>query len=327
MNLDAPSSSASTVRAWEGAAVGAAFLLVAFFLLQWGLSGVIHSRKTQTVPDLKGRSLAAALDLTAPLNLGLRKSGTEFNSGVPISSVLRQDPPAGTIVREGKIIKIVVSQGGETVLTPSIVGLPLRNAEMMLRQAQLQLGEVGEAFSLKLEKGMVLVQDPKADASAERGALVSVTISGGQPPAGVQLMPDFQRKNISEVEEWAGAAGLQYSETKDPSALFPYGTILTQSPAPDSVLQPDTKIAFTISGRAGKKDAAQASSKMFHYELAQGGSDSLVRIVVLDKYGQRELFNGLRKPGSKIDVPLQQSAGGARVKIFVNGILVEERDL
>ena len=317
---------AGVVRSWEVLAAGAALVLFAVLAIQWGLEGVIHSRKTQTVPDLKGRSLSAAMDLIAPLNLGLRKGGTEFDSGVPISSVMRQDPPAGTVVREGKIIKVVVSQGGETVLTPSIVGLPLRNAEMMLRQAQLSLGEVSEEYSLKLEKGMVIAQEPKAEASVERSALVSVKVSGGQPPAGLVLMPDFQRKNITEAREWAAANNLQIVETKDPSALFPFGTILTQTPAPDAQIKPESKVSFAISGRQGKNDATPTAAKTFHYELAQGGAESLVRIVVVDKYGERELFNGLRKPGSKIDLPLQQS-GSARVKIFTNGILVEERDL
>jgi beta-lactam-binding protein with PASTA domain len=319
-------TSGGMVRGWEVLLAGAALALFAVLTIQWGLEGVIHSRKTQTVPDLKGRSLSSALDMIAPLNLGLRKSGVEFDSAVPISSVMRQEPPAGTIVREGKIIKVVVSQGGETVLTPSIMGLPLRNAEMALRQAQLGLGEVTESYSLKLEKGMVISQEPKAEASVERNALISVVVSGGQPPSGLALMPDFQRKNIAEAREWAGANSRDIVETKDPTALFPFGTILTQSPAPDVALKADTRIAFTISGRQGKNETVEQAAKTFHYELAQGGSDSLVRIVVVDKYGERELFNGLRKPGSKIDLPLQQ-AGSARVKIFVNGILVEERDL
>ena len=34
----------------------------------------------------------------------------------------------------------------------------------------------------------------------------------------------------------------------------------------------------------------------------------------------------MRKPGTKIEVPVQET-GGARVKIYMNGILVEERDL
>jgi hypothetical protein len=48
---------------------------------------------------------------------------------------------------------------------------------------------------------------------------------------------------------------------------------------------------------------------------------------VVDQYGERELFNGTRPPGSKIDVPVPDAGAGARMKIFLNGILVEERDL
>ena len=315
----------ATVHRWEALAVGAALVLLAYYLLQWGIEGVIHSRKTETVPDLKGRSMTAALDMLAPLNLGLRREGSEFDSTVPISSVLRQDPPAGTVVREGKIVRVVVSQGGETVLTPGVIGLPLRNAEMLLRQSQLQLGEVSETYSLKEEKGMVLSQDPKPEASVERGALVGVVVSGGPPPSGVALMPDFQRKNIVEAYDWARGAGVAVSVSTDSTSLFPYGVILTQSPQPDAVLPASASVSFQISGRKGK-GSLEPASRTFHYELSQGGSESLVRIVVVDKYGERELFNGLRKPGSKIDLPLQET-GGARVKIFLNGILVDERDL
>ncbi len=100
----------------------------AIFMLAWGIEGAIHSRPVQIVPDLKGRSISGVLDMLAPLKLSLIKSGSEFNSSVPIGSILRQRPPAGTKVREGKTIRVVLSQGGETVFTPAISGLPLRNA-------------------------------------------------------------------------------------------------------------------------------------------------------------------------------------------------------
>jgi serine/threonine-protein kinase len=308
----------------EMAAVGAAFLAFAFWAVNWGVEGLVHNRKTQTVPDLKGRSLAAALDALAPLNVGLRKTGVEFDASVPISSILRQDPPAGTVVREGKTVRVVVSQGGQTVQAPSVMGLPLRNAEMMLRQSQLSLGEVSEAYSLKSEKGMVLSQDPKGETSVGQNTLVNLVVSGGEPPAGVSLMPDFSRKTVDAVSAWAAGAGVKLDVKSDPSSLFPGGTVLTQSPDPDAALAPDAAVTVTVSGRKGA--APSAATKTFRYELSQGGSDSQVRIVIVDKYGERELFNGLRSPGSKIEVPVQ-TAGGARVKIYLNGILVEEQDL
>lgn len=313
------------VGTMEIALTGVVFLVVVWFGGQWALEGVVHSRKTHPVPDLKGRSIAAALDALAPLNVGLRKSGTEFDANVPISSVVRQDPPAGTVVREGKTIRVVVSQGGQTVLSPSLVGLPLRNAEMLLRQAQLSLGEVSEAYSLKQEKGMVLTQDPKPETSVERDTLVNVVVSNGAPPAGVALMPDFSRRDVSEAQTWASGAGVTLTVKSDSSSLFPGGTILSQSPAADAVISPDDKVTLTVSGRKGGAVKAVAS-KTFKYELPVGGSDSQVRIVVVDRYGERELFNGLRKAGTKIEVPVQDT-GSARVKIYMNGILVEERDL
>ena len=306
--------------------VAAAVVFVAFVVwaFNWGLEGIVHNRKTQTVPDLKGRSLAAALDLLSPLNIGLRKSAVEFDASVPISSVLRQDPPAGTVVREGKTVRVVVSQGGQTVQAPSVIGLPQRNAEMMLRQSQLALGEVSESYSLKSEKGLVLTQEPKGETSVERDTLVNLVVSGGPPPAGVSLMPDFLRKTIDDVHAWAAGSGARVNVKSDAKSLFPNGTVLTQDPAPDAPLAQDPAVSIVISGNKGA--LPNASAKMFRYELSQGGSDSQVRIVVLDKYGERELFNGLRQPGSKIEVPVN-TAGGARVKISVNGILVEEQDL
>jgi len=312
------------VRTLEVAAVAAALLAFAYFALNWGLEGVIHSRPTQTVPDLKSRSIAAALDQLAPLNLGLRKTGVEFDASVPISSVLRQDPPPGTVVREGKTIRVIVAQGGQTVLAPAVIGLPLRNAEMMLCQSQLALGDVSESYSLKQDKGMVLAQDPKAEASVERDAFVNLVVSGGAPPAGVALMPDFLRKNLDEAQSWAAGAGAKLEIKTDNTSLFPHGTVMTQTPAPDTVLSPDAKVQLLVSGRKGAAPAVDA--KIFKYELPQSGSESQVRIVVIDKYGERELFNGVRRPGTKVEVPVQET-GAARVKIYMNGILVEERDL
>ncbi|MEK7389946.1 MAG: PASTA domain-containing protein [Elusimicrobiota bacterium] len=312
------------VKKLEVVAVMAAVAGFAYFALNWGLEGVIHSRKTQIVPDLKGRSIAAALDQLAPLSLGLRKSGVEFDAAVPISSVLRQEPPAGTVVREGKTIRVIVSQGGQTVLTPGVIGLPQRNAEMMLRQSQLSLGDVSEAYSLKQDKGLIVSQDPKAESSVERDSLVNLVISAGSPPAGLSLMPDFLRKNVGEANTWAAGAGVHLGIKTDPSSLLPNGTVLTQTPAADAVLSPGAEVQLLVSGHKGA--APVVAAKMFKYELPQSGSESQVRIVVVDKYGERELFNGLRKPGTKIEAPLQET-GGAHVKIYMNGILVEERDL
>lgn len=311
---------------WIEVAGGAAALTaLAAAGFWWALTGIVRERKEQIVPPLTGKPVAAALDMVSPLNLALRKEGTEFNSSVPVGAILRQTPPAGTKVREGKVIRVVVSQGGETMFVPNLSGLPLRNAEMLLRQGQLLLGEVTESYSLRMEKGMVLSQEPKAESSVERNSIVNVLISGGAPPEGITLVPDFNRKDVSEATAWAGARSVELVVQKDATSLFAYGVVLAQDPAPDTVLPPEGKMEVTISANA---KAGASSVRSVRYEVPQGSSDNHVRVVLVDPHGERELFNGLRAPGSKVDleVPIAK-AGGARLKVFLNGILVEERPL
>ncbi len=316
----------SELRPWEAAALSALVVVFGFFAYRWASEGLVHARKVQIVPDLRGKPVSAALDLLSPINLALRKEGEEFNGSVPIGSILRQTPSPGTKVREGKTLRVVISQGGETVFTPDIVGLPLRNAEMLLRQSQLTLGEVSESYSLRLEKGMVMSQDPKSESSVERNAAVRVAVSGGPPPAGIVLMPDFLRKNLSDATNWAASSGFKVSVQKDPNSIFPYGVVLAQDPPPDAVLGSGSKIQVTISGKS-QPAGADPTMKSVRYEVSQGSADSSVRIVVMDQYGEREIFNGVRPPGSKIDLQVPDSGTKLRMKVFLNGILVEERDL
>ncbi|MBI3550731.1 MAG: PASTA domain-containing protein [Elusimicrobia bacterium] len=313
-------------RWYEVFAAVSVLALASFLMLRWGVEGIVHNRKVQNVPDLKGRSLSAAMDLLAPLNLAIKKDGKEFNSSVPVEAIVRQNPAAGTKVREGKIVRVVISEGGDTAFVPAVIGLPLRNAEMLLRQKQLILGDITNSYSLRMERGMVLGQNPRPESSVERNSAVSVILSGGPPPAGVVLMPDFQRKDISEAMSWSSQNGIPLETVKDPVSLFAAGTILAQDPTPDTVVSPSSKIRLSVSGRSEK--SGKNSMRNIHFEVPQGASDSHVRIVLIDQYGEREVFNGLRSPGSKVDadVPTAES-GQARVRIFLNGILVEERDL
>jgi serine/threonine-protein kinase len=315
----------SRVTGFEVLLTTGVLCVLAAVLFRWGLGGIVHNRPIQVVPDLKGKPLAGALELLSPLNLGLSKEGAEFDSSVPIGTILRQRPAGGTKVREGKIIKVVASQGGETVFTPKLDALPLRNAEMLLRQSQLLLGEVTNAYSLRTEKGLVLSQDPKAETSVERNSQVNVVVSNGEPPEGIDLMPDFMGKGLAEATEWASGAGVPLAVAKDMESRHPYGTVLEQEPAPDSVVTDGTKLKIKVSGRASGK-AADTRMVNFQYQVPQGGSDSLVRIVLEDEQGERELFNGLRTPGSRIELSVPPG-DKSRVKIFLNNILVEERDL
>ncbi len=304
--------------------VGLMLFFLTYFLFSWTMETVIHNRKEVIMPDISGKSSANALQALSEINLAMKIEGYEFNESVPIGTVLRQVPGAGSTVREGKIVRVVFSQGGESVFTPNLIGLPLRNAELLLRQRQLVLGEVSESYSLKAEKGTVLSQDPKPELSVSKNTMVQVAVSAGLPPAGIVMMPDFRQKKSDEAQDWAGQNGVTLDLSEDPASPFPGGTITDQNPLPDTVVSAGAKVTLTVSSRKG----SSASEKEFrvHYEVSQSGSQRHIRVVSLGHSGEREIFNGLRDPGSKIDLSVPYG-GAEKIRIFVNGILVEERPI
>ncbi len=302
--------------------VGLALFFLTYFLFSWTMETVIHNRKEVIVPDIAGKPSSSALQTLSEMNLAMKIEGYEFNESVPIGTVLRQVPGAGSTVREGKIVRVVFSQGGESVFIPNLIGLPLRNAELLLRQRQLVLGEVSESYSLKAEKGTVLSQDPRPELSVSKNAMVQVAVSAGLPPAGIVMMPDFRQKKSDEAQQWASQYNVPLALNEDASSLFPGGTIIDQNPLPDVVVSAGGKVTLTVSSRKG----SASSEKEFrvHYEVSQSGSQRHIRVVALGKSGDREIFNGLRDPGSKIDLSVPYG-GAEKIRIFVNGILVEER--
>ena len=302
--------------------VGLVLFFLTYFLFSWTMETVIHNRKEVIAPDIVGKPSSSALQTLSEMNLAMKIEGYEFNESVPIGTVLRQVPGAGSTVREGKIVRVVFSQGGESVFIPNLIGLPLRNAELLLRQRQLMLGEKSESYSLKAEKGTVLSQDPRPELSVSKNEMVHVVVSAGLPPAGIVMLPDFRQKKSDEAQQWASQYNVPLVLNEDASSLFPGGTIIDQNPLPDVVVSAGAKVTLTVSSRKG----SASSEKEFrvHYEVSQSGSQRHIRVVALGKSGDREIFNGLRDPGSKIDLSVPYG-GAEKIRIFVNGILVEER--
>jgi len=139
---------------------------------------------------------------------------------VPVGTVVRQSPLAGMTVREGKIIRIVVSQGGKVLYVPSVLGQMARSAEIMLRSSGLTIGEESNKYSLVAKKDEVISQDPPAGQSVERDAMVNMVISLGAPPPDIKLMPDWNGKRLDEAVRWAAASGvsLEVRREKNPGA-------------------------------------------------------------------------------------------------------------
>lgn len=306
-----------------------AFLVLLFFIallavsIDWVLGALVHTRQEVQVPDITNKPVTTALNSLASVNLALKQAGVEFAEGVPPGSVLRQIPSAGSTVREGRVIRVWISQGDEMVFVPAVQGLDLRAAQLAIRQAGLQVEKVEHAYSLSVDKGFIIAQKPEADSMLTRGDKVTLTLSNGQPPASVILVPDFRNKKLAESTLWASTQNINLIVKEDDKSPFPYGVIASQKPLADSQMAPGSNLEIVVSRRPASDDE---KTYHLHYELPQGKKAMRIRVVLIDKNGEREVINEPKQPGSKIDLEIPYS-GAATFRILSDGILVREREI
>ncbi len=299
------------------------FIALIVVAADWVFGALVHTRKEVSVPDLNRKPVSEALSLLAAQNLALKQAGVEFAQNVPPGSVLRQIPSAGSTVREGRVIRVWISQGNEMGFVPSLIGTDLRSAQLAVRQAGLVVGKVENAYSLTYEKGLIVAQNPKADSMVQKGDKVSLVISDGQPPASVILVPNFKGKNLSQATLWASSQNINLIIKEDASSMFRNGTIAAQRPGADNQIAPGSNLEVTVSRRPENED-----EKVYHlhYEMPQGKNASHVRVVLEDETGENEVLNETKQPGSKIDLEISY-AGNATLRIFTDGVLVREREI
>ena len=296
---------------------------IAFFSFNWAFSALVHTRAEKPVPDLTNKNIDTALDLLANVNLAMRKAGEEYQPDIPAGSVIRQLPPAGILVREGKVVRVWVSQGKESVEVPDVTSMPLRNAEFTLRQANLEVGKTDTAYSVEVEKGNIISQTPKPLTLLVKGEKVDLLVSNGAPNSGIILVPDFRHKKFAEVSNWASTNNIEISVVEDPNSFFPSGTVLNQKPQVDEEIRSGEILELTISSN---KEVLGEKLHRIHYELPQGKNDNRVRIILIDNLGEKEILNEFKQAGSKIDLNIPYG-GEATVRIYVDGILVRQKEL
>jgi predicted Rdx family selenoprotein len=129
-------------------------------------------------------------------------------------------------------------------------------------------------------------------------------------------------QHLSRATQWAESKSLRprVREEVRPDAL--QGIVLEQSPAPDTLLNNSTIVEFVVS----RSTITAASAQTIRYDVPAGSDRVQVRIVLRDERGEREVFEGYQDAGGLVEVPVVPR-GPSRARIFVNGVLIEERAL
>jgi beta-lactam-binding protein with PASTA domain/tRNA A-37 threonylcarbamoyl transferase component Bud32 len=136
------------------------------------------------VPDAVGQSRAAAEAALETADLALGTVTQQVSSAQAPGTVLSQSPPAGTSLRVGGKVNLVVAQAPKEIAVPLVVGQNETQAAAALGRAGFSPKMVTEATTEPTQVGVVLTQSPSAGTRAHKGATVTITVGVLGPQTG-----------------------------------------------------------------------------------------------------------------------------------------------
>jgi len=221
-----------------GVGIVSAFAVVALLLRQ----------EEVRVPDLTGQDIVNVIETVAQQGLQLKVDRRESHPTLPRDAIISQSPSPGSGIKKGRQVHVVVSQGPSESQALRLVGENFRKADIMIRQAGFSPGTISRVSSNRVERDIVIAQEPEAGSPLERGGSISMLISMGNA---VQqyVMPALTGKKAEEALKIIDRIGLQRRVITRPSGGKETGTdriVIHQKPEAGSPVALDATVDIVV---------------------------------------------------------------------------------
>jgi len=200
---------------------------------------------TRVVPRVIGDPLAYAVRIVDGAGLTTGKPLSRADPGPP-GIVIDQYPPPGQTAEPGTPVTLTLSQTAPpppkvSATVPDLRGQTAKSAAGMLSQARLNLGSATQALD-PTPQGQIFDQSPAPGAHVPPGSAVNIGVSAG----GVYV-PDVLHMGQAAASKRLADAGLVTGAVSAVNSPQPARSVLSQRPAPGTLVRPDTAVALEIS--------------------------------------------------------------------------------
>ncbi len=299
------------------------------------------------VPALKGESLSQAEQKLTEVGLKLNIISKQPDDEYDVDMVVSQDPEAGTNVKKGREIKVIVStgleDGVERVQLGNLQGMTLDEAKAYLEEIGLMAGKVDESYDQR-EKGKVISQTPTTGSTVAKGTEVDLIISLGPEPNTEQekiSTPNLLGSTRQEALEKLHAAGLTlgdtaYAESSDADK----DKVIGQTFNAGAMLQPGTSVGITLGSGApqpaepepapedenngtetgentGEENGGETApvndelkTKAVSIQLPGGNASYMVSVEINDAHGERTVYQQSLSGGMNVTLNLSYYGSG-----------------
>lgn len=131
--------------------------------------------KTSDLPDFVGKTISEAKDLADGLGIEFEEK-QENSDTVESGKIISQSIKAGTKVKSGDVVKLVISSGKEKVAMPTVVDMDEGTAKATLSNFKLKANVVYKNDDTK-ENGKVIEQSVEQGKEVEVGAIIEIIVN------------------------------------------------------------------------------------------------------------------------------------------------------
>jgi eukaryotic-like serine/threonine-protein kinase len=282
--------------------------IVAFFLTLRG------AEKTM-VPDLRGMELTTALIEMQEKELYPRVQLRFSNSVGDSGTILEQNPRAGTIVKAGRRVNIVVSKGSVMDKVENFVGQQLDEVKIHLQtlfaNTDSPLISIQDppvyVYDTK-EPGTILEQKPTSGTQVSKPVKLVLVVSRGPEKARVRvpnLMGLGLKPALRAIED-AGVA-VTFTSRKREGSETPF-SISSQLPASGASIPASTKIALVIT-EPEKKDGWVFG--ILKQKLPEYPYPLKLKVESISPSGEKEVLIEQENSGGDFSLPYYLAAGSS----------------
>jgi len=243
--------------------------------------------------------------------------------------IVEQDPGPGSIVREGKDIRLIVSKGPIVSIVEDYSGKTINFVRNRLQEIftfqgkSIKIGNITYVTSDQ-PQGTIVGQFPPPNTPITNVEKVDLIVSRGKEAQVFQL-GNYMGENLNDVMQVLALRGILVhivpEDTADPSLN---GIILSQDPPEGTVVARNGTVTFYVGYLPSEMEKDKLYARVLNFDVPRDLTGATVRIVVKDRIGEREIYNSRNVGGDTLSIPFK-SYSNTTVYIYINDGIYEVR--
>jgi len=291
----------------------------------------VRGAEQTMVPDVRNKELTEALlELQVKElypRIQLRYSQSAYDRG----HILEQDPRPGSIVKAGRRVRLVVSQGVIISRVENYIGRDINTVRMDIQTLASGSGTALPLLSVKepvmyefspRPAGTILEQRPEPEANISGPLQLEFVVSKGQEDVMI-VVPQLTGLSIASALERIGASGINFSFSVRPAQNQEKPeTVVSQTPEADSEINANTVIQLTMTPPQNLGD--DEVFRLFRYAIPVNPYPLAVRLEALYPSGERVRIINVEYPGGEFTVPCKVPIGSILILSMLNREIYRE---